>query len=170
MKINFESEIKKNRIWLERIRHTAEIKTEDEIKRIQSVKGVKFESVTPKSLELDEEVLHFLGMLMGDSCSTKQTSARFGISNTNIHIIKRTREVLENRFFQPVNKIKLEVEHQENITEEQIKEFSDLLKIQKHNIHAKINKTCKKLNFELFVNNRPLKRIVFSQIIPEIPK
>jgi len=157
-----------NEKWLKNISKTAEIIVEGKIIRIISIKGFKFESIIPRYLELNDKTLHFLGLLTGDSCSKKQTSAKFGLSNTNLRLIKEAREQLEKTFFQPIGKIKMRVKFNKKLSDNLLNELAIFLNLNPNNISHVINTTCKQINFELFVNNRPLKRIVFNLLIPKI--
>lgn len=158
----------KDEKWLKHILRTAKISVENEIIRIHSMRGFHFESILPIQLNINKDSAHFLGLLLGDSCSTKQTSAKLGLSNTNLKLLHITRNQLEETFLQPSSKIKIQIKVSRQLQEQEMVEIANIFRIGRENINQTINSLCKQVNFEIFVNNRPLKRVIFDELIPQI--
>lgn len=80
-----------------------------------------FLRIIPNILELDEEVMYFLGLWCGDRF-------RVGISNNCIELLKFTADFLINKFNQPRSLILGEVLSSEELDKEEWEEHSNLLK------------------------------------------
>lgn len=170
LKIDIGEFLKRKEKWLKHLKRTASIKIGKNVIIIRGVKGIQYTTKIPRTFSIDIGLAHFLGLLLGDSCSSKQTSARLGLANINKTLIKEAHKQMRKNFFYNENKVNLLIKYKKKLSEKKIKEISNTFGFSLSNIKQVIDRKCPNTSFEVFIHNRPLKRIIFEEIIPDAPK